>query len=325
MYVNVFKCGFEFFGLITQLESWEIARVDPVKDDSRELWVLLSPDVCDSRIIQCDSKNSLTRFLFSASSFFHLSFAVSQALLVTSRPLPGVLQLPLHVTSSRTITVPLVWLKSTPSSLHGPLRPPRPAGLEKRTNTQHWLFFSFCRVTMLRWRLEAHYLHSMQNPPRVSKIWGFYTCAKFCSRNFGAKQQNRIVQNTQQECISTPPHSPERLCLSFINTQALAPTVHIFIFSNLTAGYFLIPQILCRSHLSCYFQPQPSRRPRSMERSRPSTHTHTAAATGPESNTHYRAGKIVFLTTCGVCRMCSAFVREDKGRWHEIQSGWSQV
>lgn len=39
-------------------------------------------------IIQCDRKNSSTHFLFSASSFFHLSYTVSQALLVTSHPLP---------------------------------------------------------------------------------------------------------------------------------------------------------------------------------------------------------------------------------------------
>lgn len=49
------------------------------------LW-RLTPGSWMTRISRCDSKKSLTRFRFS--TFPHLSYAVSQALLVTSHPLP---------------------------------------------------------------------------------------------------------------------------------------------------------------------------------------------------------------------------------------------
>lgn len=61
--------------VLDQQRDGSIAGASGGKDDSRELWVLLSPDVRDNT--KSDhlmwQENSSTQFLFSASSFFHLS------------------------------------------------------------------------------------------------------------------------------------------------------------------------------------------------------------------------------------------------------------
>lgn len=133
-----------------------IAGVDSLKDDSRELCLWQH---------RVGSSNVAVKILqhisfFSASSFFHLSYAVSRSLLWHPILSLGVLQLPLHMTSSGTITVPLIWLKTHPGLLAS-------KNLQLH-NTDSW-FSSFCRVTVLRCRLEVRSLHWTQNPLRIYK------------------------------------------------------------------------------------------------------------------------------------------------------------
>lgn len=79
-----------------------------------------------------------------------LNYAVSQPLPLTS-PLPSQRppQFPEHVTSSRAVTVPLIWL----SRLDRPLRPPGPlASKSPHYVTERWLMFlskGFCTVMVL--------------------------------------------------------------------------------------------------------------------------------------------------------------------------------
>lgn len=80
----------------------------------------------------------------------YLNYAVSQPLPLTS-PLPSQRppQFPEHVTSSRAVTVPLIWL----SRLDRPLRPPGPlASKSPHYVTERWLMFlskGFCTVMVL--------------------------------------------------------------------------------------------------------------------------------------------------------------------------------
>lgn len=119
-----------------------IAGAGPVTPGSFEFCCLLMFGTTLSRIIGCDSENCSTHFLFSASSFFHLSYAVSQALLATSHPLPGGSAAPTacDLIQNHYCTPHLTEVYSQP--------PPRtaethPGLLGKLTITQHWLVIFF--------------------------------------------------------------------------------------------------------------------------------------------------------------------------------------
>lgn len=85
---------------------------------------------------------------FSASSFSHLSYAVSQALLVTSHPLPRGPTAPsvCDLIQNHYCTPHLseVYTQPPPRAPETPLPPPSGLlALEKRTITQHWLVLLF--------------------------------------------------------------------------------------------------------------------------------------------------------------------------------------
>lgn len=110
----------------------------------------------------------------------------------------GALQLPVHVTSSRTITVPLILLKSTPSRLQGPLRhpypPPAPLALKNlhhTTLTCAFLSFAESRCFGAEWK---HILYNWQKTHLKSlKAALFLIFHRFCSSlswNLWAKTAN---------------------------------------------------------------------------------------------------------------------------------------
>lgn len=154
-----------------------------------------------SQIIRCDSKNSSTHFLFSASSFSHLSYAVSQALRVTSHPLPGGSAAPTacDLIQNHYCTPHLTEVYTQPP----PRAPETRLGLLASKNLQlhntDLCFSSFCRVTVLRCRLEAHSSHMTQNPLRVYKTCTFYTFTRFCSGLF-QKLWTKTIKPLSAKC-----------------------------------------------------------------------------------------------------------------------------
>lgn len=145
-----------------------------------------------TRIRQCDSKNSSTHFPFS--TFPRMSYEVSQALLVTSHPLP---QGPSNSQCVWPHPEPLLYPSSDwslhPAASKGPWDHPDPAGLKKRTITQGWLVLpslSQSRCFGAEWK---HSLQLTQNPLRVLKAALFLIFGRLCSClswKLGAKTAN---------------------------------------------------------------------------------------------------------------------------------------
>lgn len=155
---------------------------------SFELCCLLMFVTTPSQIIRFDSKNSSTHFLFFCFILFPSFFfyAVSQAHLVTSHPLPGGCAAPsgCDLIQNHYCTPHLTEVYNQPP----PRVPVTQPGLLVLKNSQlhntDLCFSSLCWVTVLRCRLEASSLHLTQNPLRVYKFCTFYTFIRFCSGLF---------------------------------------------------------------------------------------------------------------------------------------------
>lgn len=105
------------------------------------LW-RLTPGSWTTRISRCDSKNSLTCLRFS--TFPHLSYAVSQALLVTSHPLPRGPAAPsaCDLIQNHYCTPHLTEVYTQPPPRAPETPSPPLLALKKLTITQHWLVLS---------------------------------------------------------------------------------------------------------------------------------------------------------------------------------------
>lgn len=136
------------------------------------LW-RLTPGSWKTQISRCDSKNSLTRFRFS--TFPHLSYAVSQALLVTSHPFPRGPAAPsaCDLIQNHYCTPHLteVYTQPPPSAPETP-PPPTPPPLALKNLQLHntdLCFPLFRKVTVLWCRVETHSLQLTENPLKVPK------------------------------------------------------------------------------------------------------------------------------------------------------------
>lgn len=331
LYVNVL---FNF-----QDNDW----MDPVKDDSQELWVLLSPDVCDNT--KSDHPMWQEKILQHISFFLLHPFSIILFLCSHSSPSGDIPSSLWGFRSSQWMwphPEPLLY-PSSDWSLHPgasmgpwdltwlvlffPFAESRCFGADWKHILYIWFktIFESIKSTLFILSPDSFLVSSRNLGPKLLSakcdessrlcLWWrgkhtasacahIHACRHTCVHMSTASTNLHLClrhSRSEMDGVSRPnSHSPERLCLSFMNTQPLAPKSlspnfyplksHCGLFSDSTR----VAAVFHWSHLSswvtacedkdrdgaanllrCSFLPQPVRHTWSVGRSWPSTHTHT--------------------------------------------------